>query len=348
MTIHEALMAILRGESLNAADAAAVMTVIMEGEATPVQIAALLTALRMKGESVEEIAGFARTMRAKAVHVAPARAPLVDTCGTGGDRLKTFNISTAAAFVVAGAGVAVAKHGNRSVTSKSGSADVLEELGVSLAVPPECVEACIEQIGVGFLFAQHFHPAMKYAGPVRREIGIRTVFNILGPLTNPAGAGCQVIGVYAPELTEPLAKVLGLLGSHRAFVVHGLLGVDEWCTAGATQVSELRDGEVTTRLYTTADIGLPEATPDELAGGPPVENADLIQRLFRGEGGPKRDIVMLNAAAALVAADAADDIPAGLQQAAVSLDSGAALEKLHALRDMTQSEAILLAAMGKK
>ena len=338
MTIHEALMKLLRSESLTLEEAADVMNVIMGGEATPAQIASLLTALRMKGETVDEIAGFARVMREKAVRIHPKRVPVVDTCGTGGDRLKTFNISTAAAFVVAGAGVAVAKHGNRSVTSKSGSADVLEELGVSLAVSPACVEACVEQIGIGFLFAQHFHPAMKYAGPVRREIGIRTVFNILGPLTNPAGADCQVIGVYDPDLTTPLAEVLGVLGSRRAFVVHGMVGLDEWSTAGATRVSELRDGEVTTRFYTAADFGLPEATPDDLAGGPPVENADLIQRLFRGEGGPKRDIVTLNAAAALVAAGHARDIPDGLQQAAVSLDSGAALAKLQALREMTQGE----------
>ncbi|MHB0935609.1 MAG: anthranilate phosphoribosyltransferase [Armatimonadota bacterium] len=339
MTIHEALMKLLRSESLTVDEAAEVMNVIMDGEATPAQIASLLTALRMKGESVEEIAGFAGVMRDKAVRIHPKRVPLIDTCGTGGDRLKTFNISTAAAFVVAGAGVAVAKHGNRSVTSKSGSADVLEELGVNLAVPPECVEACIEQIGIGFLFAQRFHPAMKYAAPVRREIGIRTVFNILGPLTNPAGADCQVIGVYDPDLTAPLAEVLGLLGSRRAFVVHGMIGLDEWSTSGATRVSELRDGEVITRFFTAADFGLAEAAPDDLLGGPPVENADTMQRMFRGEGGPKRDIVLLNAAAALVATGHAQDIPAGLQQAAVSLDSGAALEKLQALREMTQAEA---------
>jgi len=337
MTVQEALVKLLRNDSLTTDEAAAVMTVIMDGEATTAQIAALLTALRMKGETAEEIAGFARVMREKAVRINPQCEPLVDTCGTGGDRLKTFNISTAAAFVAAGAGVGVAKHGNRSVTSKSGSADVLEALGVNLDVPPECVEACIEQIGVGFLFAQRFHPAMKYAAPVRREIGIRTVFNILGPLTNPAGAGCQVIGVYDPDLTAPLAQVLGMLGSRRAFVVHGMLGLDEWSTAGATRVSELRDGKVTTRFHTAADFSLAESNADELAGGPPEENAGIIQRLFRGEGGPRRDIVMLNAAAALVAAGQAKDIPDGLQQAAVSLDSGAALQKLQALCDMTQS-----------
>ena len=339
MTIHNALLTLLRSESLTVDEAATVMTTIMNGEATPAQIASLLTALRMKGESVDEIAGFARVMRQKAIRIAPqTEKMLVDTCGTGGDLLKTFNISTAAAFVVAGAGVAVAKHGNRSVTSKSGSADVLEELGINLAVPPAMVESCIERIGVGFLFAQHFHPAMKYAAPVRREIGIRTVFNVLGPLTNPAGASCQLMGVYDPELTELLARVLGLLGSHHAFVVHGMLGLDEWSTAGATRVSELRDGEVNTRLYTAADLGLPEATPESLAGGAPAENAVMINRLFRGEGGPRRDIVMVNAAAALVAADHARDMQDGLQQAAISLDAGAALAKLQALREITQGE----------
>ncbi|OPZ86141.1 MAG: Anthranilate phosphoribosyltransferase [bacterium ADurb.Bin429] len=317
MSVTEALQQVVRGESLTTDAAIAAMTTIMEGEATPAQVAALLTALRMKGETVEEIAGFARVMREKSVRLLPTRTPLVDTCGTGGDKLKTFNISTAAAFVVAGAGVGVAKHGNRSVTSKSGSADVLEELGVTLAIPPAAVEACIDRIGVGFLFAPNFHPAMKFAAPVRREIGIRTVFNILGPLTNPAGAPHQVIGVYDAALTEPLARVLGLLGARRAFVVHGLIGLDEWSTAGATQVSELRDGQVITRVYTPAEFGLEEANPDDLLGGNPAENAELIWALFRGQDGPKRDIVLLNAAAALVA-------------------GGAAMAKLQALREMTR------------
>lgn len=339
MSIHDALLILLRNESLSVDEASAVMATIMHGEATPAQIASLLTALRMKGETVDEIAGFARVMREMAIQISPRCTSLIDTCGTGGDKLKTFNISTAAAFVVAGAGVAVAKHGNRSVTSKSGSADVLEELGINLSVTPKSVEQCIETIGVGFLFAQHFHPAMKYAAPVRREIGIRTVFNVLGPLTNPASATCQLMGVYEPDLTELLARVLGALGSKRAFVVHGLLGLDEWSTAGATRVSELRDGEVTTTVYQTSDFGLLEAKPEDLAGGNPAENAQLIYRIFRGEGGPKRDIILLNAAAALVAAEKASTIVDGLQLAAQSLDSGAAMEKLHALRDMTQQAA---------
>ncbi|HEY3377517.1 MAG TPA: anthranilate phosphoribosyltransferase [Armatimonadota bacterium] len=342
MTIHEALLVLLRAESLSVDDAAEVMITIMQGEATPAQIAGLLTALRVKGETVAEIAGFARAMRQMSVRITPRCPALVDTCGTGGDKLKTFNISTAAAFVVAGAGVAVAKHGNRSVTSKSGSADVLEELGINLAVSPDFVAECIETIGVGFLFAQHFHPAMKYAAPVRRELGFRTVFNVLGPLTNPAGATCQVMGVYDPDLTEPLAHVLGLLGSTRAFVVHGMLGLDEWSTAGPTRVSELHDdGTVTTAVITAADLGLPEVTPEELAGGMPVENAQLIYRIFRGEGGPKRDIVLVNAAAALVAAGRACGMHDGLQLAAMSLDSGAAMEKLQALREMTQGRTAL-------
>lgn len=339
MTIHEALMQMLRAESLSADQAASVMTTIMEGEASPVMIASLLTALRMKGETVEEIAGFARVMREKAIRIHPRCTPLVDTCGTGGAKHKLFNISTASAFVVAGAGVAVAKHGNRAASSRCGAADVLEELGVNLAVPPEFVAECIDSIGIGFLFAQHFHPSMKYAGPVRREMGFRTVFNVLGPLTNPAGAQCQVMGVYQPDLTEPLAKVLGLLGSARAFVVHGLIGLDEWSTVGLTQVSELHDGAVHTRTYTAADLGVPEATIEDLTGGEPAENASIIYRLFRGEAGPKRDIVLVNAAAALVAAGQSADLHSGMQLAATSLDSGAAMAKLQALRELTQGKA---------
>ncbi len=341
MTIQEAILSVLRGESLTADAAMSVMSTIMDGEAAPLQIGVLLTALRMKGETVEEVAGFARVMREKAVRIHPRRTPLVDTCGTGGAAKKTFNISTAAAFVVAGAGVGVAKHGNRAASSKCGSADVLEALGVNLQVSPACVEACIDRIGVGFLFAMHYHPSMKHAGPVRRELGFRTVFNQLGPLTNPAGAPCQLMGVFTPELTEVQAAVLGMLGSTRAFVVHGMIGLDEWSTVGATRVSELRDGQVTTRCYTPADMGLPEATLDALAGGSPEENAQIITRIFRGENGPRRDIVLLNAAAALVAAGQAATIADGLQQAAVSLDSGAAQQKLQALREMTQAQAVV-------
>jgi anthranilate phosphoribosyltransferase len=333
MTICEALHAIFDGRSLCADEAAAVMTTIMDGEATTAQIGGLLTALRLKGETAEEIAGFARVMREKAVHIAPKRRPLVDIVGTGGDRMKTFNISTAAAFVTAGAGVAVAKHGNRAVTSRSGAADVLEALGVDIAVDPAVTERCIEEIGIGFLFAQRYHPAMRYAGPVRKELGVRTVFNVLGPLTNPAGAPMQVLGVFDPALTELLAQVLALLGAERALVVHGMIGLDEWSTVGATRISELQNGTVTTCEIRPNDIGLQEATPEDLAGGTPEENAALLLRLFQGEGGPKRDIVLLNAAAALLVAGVAATIPEGLQLAAQSIDSGAALAKLEALRN---------------
>ena len=336
MTIQQALQTVVQGQSLSADEAAAVMATIMEGEATPVQIAALLAALRMKGETVEEIAGFARVMRAKAIRITPDVAPLVDTCGTGGAKHKTFNISTASAFVVAGAGVSVAKHGNRAATSRVGAADVLEELGVNLTVPPECVQDCIERIGVGFLFAQRFHPAMKHAAPVRRELGFRTIFNLLGPLTNPAGAPCQVMGVFDQNRTETLAQVLGMLGATRAFVVHGMIGLDEWSTVGATRVSEWRDGMVTTAHHTAADFGLPEATLEDLAGGDAAENAEIIHRLFRGEGGPKRDIVLLNSAAALLVTGAADTLIDGMELAAHSIDTGAARERLQALCDITQ------------
>lgn len=344
MTILEALQALLRGESLSAENAASVMTIIMEGAATPAQIAGFLTALRMKGETAEEIAGFARIMREKAIRITPACTPLVDTCGTGGAQHKTFNVSTASAFVVAACGAYVAKHGNRAASSKSGSADVLEALGVNLSVSPETVQASIETVGIGFLFAQHFHPAMKHAGPVRRELGIRTVFNVLGPLTNPAGAPFQNLGVFDPERTETLARVLGMLGTQRAFVVHGLVGLDEWSTVGPTRVSELRDGAVTTYEVTPAELGLREATLDDLAGGDAQENAHIIEAIFRGtETGPKRELVLLNAAAALVVTGLATDLRDGMHQAATAIDAGAAMEKLVALREFTQSRALVTA-----
>lgn len=342
MTIHEALQALLRRESLTADAAAAVMTSIMQGEATPAQIAGLLTALRMKGETVEEIAGFARIMREKAIRITPRCAPLVDTCGTGGAARKTFNVSTASALVVAAAGGFVAKHGNRAASSQSGSADVLEALGVHLLITPPQVQACIETVGIGFLFAQHFHPAMKYAAPVRRELGIRTLFNVLGPLTNPAGAPYQNMGVFDPERTETLARVLGMLGTQRAYVVHGLIGLDEWSTVGPTRVSELRDGQVTTYEVTPAELGVQEATLEELAGGNAQENARCIAAILHGQAGAKRDLVLLNAAAALVVSGIAGDLRDGMQRAACAIDSGAALEKLMALRAFTQEASLLV------
>ncbi len=337
MIITDAIQEIINHKSLTLEEASLVMKAIMEGEVTQAQIASLVTALRMKGETSEEIAGFASAMREKALRISPNVPVLVDTCGTGGDRLKTFNISTTTAFVVAGAGVAVAKHGNRRVTSQSGSADLLEALGINLEVSPEFVQRSIERLGIGFLFAPSFHPAMKYAAPVRREIGIRTVFNILGPLTNPAGADRQIIGVYAPELTDLLADVLRLLGVKHAFVVHGMIGLDEWSNAGITRVSELKNGVVKTAEFTAENIGLPSVDPTELAGGDPQKNAVIVEAVLKGEKGAKRDIVLLNAAATLTVADAVKSIEEGIEKAADSIDSGAAWAKVEALKIMTNA-----------
>lgn len=334
--IGEALSAVAQGRSLTGEQAAGAMREIMAGEVPPALIGALLTALRMKGETPEEIAGFARGMREAAVRIAPRRTPLVDTCGTGGGGVPTFNISTAAAFVVAGAGVAVAKHGNRAMTSHCGSADVLEALGVRIDGTPERVCACVEECGVGFLFAQACHPAMRHAAPVRRELPFRTVFNLLGPLTNPAGARAQVIGVFDLRFTEPLAGALRELGHERAFVVHGLDGLDELSTIGATKVTELREGEVRTFELTPEEVGLPRATAAELApGADAAESAAILERVLAGEAGPRREIVCLNAGAALVVAGAARDLREGIALARESIYSEAAGRALEALRRMT-------------
>ncbi len=319
--------------NLSSEEANTAMKEIMSGEATPIQIAAFLIAMRMKGETVEEVTEFARVMREHVRPVSPTRRPLVDTCGTGGDAIKTFNVSTAAAFVAAGAGVAVAKHGNRSVTSKCGSADVLEALGIRFELTPEEAAKAIDEIGLGFMFAPAYHPAMKHAGPVRRELGLRTVFNILGPLTNPAGAEAQVLGVYSSSLTELHAGVLRNLGSKRAFVVHGLGGLDEISTFGETRVTELADGELKTYQVTPEELGLSRVeNPQAVSGSNPEENAKLLVHLLEGEKGPARDIVMLNAAAAIAAGGLAGTISEGLRLAAEAIDSGAALEKLRMLQ----------------
>ncbi|UCC68499.1 MAG: anthranilate phosphoribosyltransferase [Armatimonadota bacterium] len=321
------------GRELSPEEANGAMTEIMEGEASPVQISAFLVAMRMKGETVEEVTEFTRVMREHVRSVKPSARPLVDTCGTGGDAIKTFNVSTGAAFVAAGAGVAVAKHGNRSVTSKCGSADVLEALGVRFDLPPEEVARCVDEIGLGFMFAPSYHPAMKHAMPVRRELGLRTVFNMLGPLTNPAGAEGQVLGVYSPELTELHAGVLRNLGSSRAFVVHGAGGLDELSTLGETRVTELRDGELQTYDVTPEQVGLARADrPDQLQGGAPQENAELLVKVLEGQKGPARDIVLLNAAAAVAAGGKADTLKEAVPIAAASIDSGAALDKLRQLQ----------------
>jgi anthranilate phosphoribosyltransferase len=322
------------------------MRYIMSGRATPAQIGSFLTAMRMKGETAGEIAALARTMREFGVRLNPrVDGLLVDTCGTGGDRIKTFNISTAAMFVAAGAGVTVAKHGNRSVTSSSGSADVMEALGVRIDLSPREVQRTIESIGVGFMFAPLFHRAMEHAMGPRRELGVRTVFNLLGPLTNPAGAQAQVVGVYSAELTELLARALAQLGCERAMVVHGLDGLDEISTVGRTQISELRGGRVETYVVEPEDFGIDRADPEAIAGGSPDENALMLLEVLLGRKGPRRDIVALNAAAAIVVGDAAKDMREGLQVAEDSIDSGRAYEKLVQLIEATGGDPRRLRAL---
>jgi len=335
--IQEAISKVVNGENLTEQEAIEVMNIIMSGEATPAQIASFITALRLKGETIEEITGCARVMREKATKIRTNRPLVVDTCGTGGDSAHTFNISTTAAFVAAGAGVPIAKHGNRSVSSRSGSADVLKTLGVNIEVEPDVVSCCIDEIGIGFLFAPLLHGAMKYAIGPRREIGIRTIFNILGPLTNPAGAQAQVLGVYDAELTEPLAKVLNNLGSKHVFVVHGKDGLDEITTTTDTQISELANGEVRTYTLNPAELGIPKSTTQDLIGGTPEENATMTLDVLQGKPGSKRNIVILNAAAAIVTGGKADDLHQGIDIAADAIDSGRALEKLEALKEMTSS-----------
>ena len=330
--IRETIQKVVDGRDLTERETVDTMNEIMSGEATPAQVASFITALRIKGETIEEITGAARVMREKSTKIHTKHPFAVDTCGTGGDGSHSFNISTTAAFVVAGTGIPVAKHGNRAASSQSGSADVLKALGVNIEIGPDQVGACIDDVGIGFLFAVTLHGAMKYAIGPRREIGIRTIFNALGPLTNPAGAQAQVLGVYAPTLTQPLANVLKNLGSQHAFVVHGGDGLDEITTTTTTQVSELVDGEVNTYTLDPTELGIPRAQPSDLKGGTPEENAEMTLSVLRGEKGPKRDIVTLNAAAAIVAGGKAVDIAAGLAAAAGSVDSGRALEKLEGLK----------------
>ncbi len=334
--IRETIHQLLEGQSLPAEQAEAVMDEIMTGEATPAQIAGFLVALRVKGETVDEITGCARAMRRAAVPVNPSRVDVVDTCGTGGDRAGTFNISTTAAFVVAGAGLGVAKHGNRSVSSHSGSADVLEALGVNLNLTPEQAAQAIDEIGIGFLFAPGLHPAMRHAIGPRRELGVRTVFNLLGPLTNPAGAAAQVLGVYDPALTEVLACVLQQLGSQAAYVVHGHGGLDELTTTGPNRISCFGiapgNGFVATETLDPCELGFCRASLADLRGGEPWENAHITRAVLDGQDwGPRRDVVLLNAAAALVVGRKAADLATGVALATESVDSGAALAALEAL-----------------
>jgi len=328
---QECLKKIIQRQDLSEEEMAEVMMEVMSGNATDAQIGALMAALATKGETFSELAGAARAMRRKAVRIQTTADTVVDTCGTGGDRALTFNISTTAAFVVAGCGVTVAKHGNRSVSSKCGSADLLEALGMRLDVPPEVVEEAVQQIGIGFLFAPVFHGAMRFAAKARKEVGIRSIFNMLGPLTNPAGANCQLLGVFAPELTEMFAQALRLLGARRAFVVHGRDGLDEITVCAPTRVSELSDGLIKTYDLTPEQLLGRRAQPFDLTGGDSSVNAQIARRVLSGEKGPKRDVVVVNAAAALIAAGKAAEFSEAIKLAEDAIDQGAAAAKLDAL-----------------
>ncbi len=331
---------VVDGHHLSEEEASQAMGHIMAGEALPTQIASLLTALRMKGETHEEITGLARAMRAKAVSIKARNGdPVVDTCGTGGDGLGTFNISTAVVFVAAGGGLTVAKHGNRSVSSKSGSADVLEALGVNLSLSPKRAEESLQEIGLAFLFAPSFHPAMKHALGPRKEIGIRTVFNLLGPLTNPAGATVQLLGVYREDLTRPIAEVLRNLGSKGAFVVHGEDHGDEISITGKTSICQLKNGEIQSYPFEPEMAGLKRAGLKDIQGGTPKENAEILMRILKGEPGPCRDVVLLNAAAVFLAAEKAETFREGIQMAENSIDSRKAMGKLKELVQHSQREA---------
>ncbi|MGA9460000.1 MAG: anthranilate phosphoribosyltransferase [Desulfobaccales bacterium] len=345
MMLKEVIYRVVHGHDLNEAEMTRAMEIIMSGEATEAQIGSFITALRMKGETVAEITAAARVMRTQATRIPISdgligldrdeinvdRETVVDTCGTGGDATSTFNVSTTTAFVVAGAGLKVAKHGNRAVSSRCGSADVIEALGINLSLTPEQVAWCILEVGIGFLFAPQLHGSMRYAIGPRREIGIRTIFNILGPLTNPADANVQVLGVYEARLTEPLACVLGKLGGKSAFVVYGEGSYDEISIVGPTRVSQLREGKVRTYDIAPEDFGLKRASLAEIKGGDVFENARIVRAVLAGEGGPREDMVALNAAAAYIAAGLSPDFPQGLELARQTIRSGKALQKLEDL-----------------
>ncbi|OGX27587.1 MAG: anthranilate phosphoribosyltransferase [Omnitrophica WOR_2 bacterium RIFCSPHIGHO2_01_FULL_49_10] len=335
--IREAIVKLVKGEDLSKKEIELVMEEIMTGQALPTQIAAFLTAMRIKGETLDEIAGAAGIMRRHAVKIKTRHPVVLDTCGTGGDERNTFNVSTVAAFVAAGAGVVVAKHGNRGVSSKCGSADLLKALGVNIEAEEHIVSKCIDEVGIGFLFAPALHKAMQYAIGPRREIGIRTIFNILGPMTNPAGATNQLLGVYDAGLTRLMAEALGRLGSKHALVVHGKDGLDEVTTADKTQISELKGGKVKTFDISPRDFGIKKARPEEFRGGDPAENAKITMDILSEEKGPAYDIVILNAGCAIYAADKALNIKEGIKLAEESIESGAALGKLQELKEATNA-----------
>ena len=337
--IQDALAQLLDGKDLSRDESRRVMDSIMSGDATEAQIGGYLVALRLKGETADEIAGAAEAMRGHVIPVRPQRDDLVDTAGTGGDGGKTFNISTAAALVAAAAGAGVAKHGNRSVSSLSGSADVLEELGFRLELSPEQIAQSIDDLGFGFMFAPTHHPAMRHAGPVRTQLAARTVFNVLGPLTNPAGARAQVVGVYSPELVPVIADVLARLGARRAYVVHGAGGIDELSPAGPNLVCEVVAGDVRQREVDPEELGIPRCDPDDLRGGTAAENAQRIREVFEGADGGRRSAVLLNAAGAIAAAGRAADLREGIEVAREALDSGAATSRLAELAAFSREAA---------
>lgn len=333
--LKSAIQKLIDGRNLTENEVMAAMNIIMEGEATQAQIGSFMTALRIKGETIDEITGCARVMRDKAEKITPEVDYFIDIVGTGGDCAHTFNISTAAAFVTAAGGVTVAKHGNRSVSSRCGCADVLEALGINISLGVEQVKACIEKVGMGFMFAPNFHKSMKHAAGPRRELGVRTIFNVLGPLTNPANAKGQVLGVFDENLTGPIANVLLNLGIERAMVIHGMDGLDEITNAGATKVSEVRNGKIENYEITPEMFGLSRATREDLVGGNAAENAEIIKRILNGEKGFKRDIVVMNAAAALYIGKAANSINDGIIMAQELIDSGKAMEKLNELAEFS-------------
>jgi anthranilate phosphoribosyltransferase len=333
----EAIKKVIEGIDLSRDEALEVMELIMSGEATDAQIGGFLVAMRLKGETVEEISSFTRVMREKATKIESGSSDVLDTCGTGGDGSHTFNISTLSAFVAAGAGITVAKHGNRSVSSKCGSADLIKELGINVDIPPEKVSECLQKTGIAFLFAPKLHASMKYAIGPRRELGIRTFFNILGPMTNPAGAKRQLIGVYSRDLVETVSGVLADLGSERAFVVHGNDGLDEITTTDETYIAEINGGKISTYSVSPEDFGIARAKPEDLTGGETDENAVIFKSILSGEKGPKSDIVLLNSAFAICAGGGAETPQEGLEIAVKSIESGAAMAKCNELKELSNS-----------
>lgn len=327
---------VIRNENLTEEEMIRAMDIIMEGKATPAQIGGLLIGLRMKGETLEEITGSAKVMRDKALNLSIQNDYAIDTCGTGGDGGSTFNVSTAAAFVAAAAGVVVVKHGNRSVSSKCGSADVLEKLGVNINLQPDEVQKCVDKLNIGFMFAPNFHKAMKHAVGPRRELGVRSIFNLLGPLTNPAGAKGQVLGVFDENLTAVMAGVLKELDVERAMVIHGLDGLDEITVTDRTKVSELKDGKINTYFIDPKDFGIPLAEKNELSGGEPEENAEIILKILKGETGARRNMVLMNAGAAIYVGKKADSLKEGIEKAKEVIDTGLALKKLNDFAEFTQ------------